>query len=311
MSKINIYYLSLFICLSIFFSCFENKGTSSSDISISDNIYTISHDGISREYYLYIPDSYNESVDEYGVPLMLNFHGGGGNPQSQLYISDMRSLADEQNFILIYPQGSPEGNNESSNSGYIWNTMYSSENNKSDADDFGFIEALIDEISSNYNIDQNRVYACGYSNGAGFTYSLACYLSDKIAAIAPVSGLMWEEVYSTCNSSRPIPMIIFNGTSDSERPYEGLEGYLLSVEEIINYWTNFNNCNSSPITNSINHNGRAIDQYVFSGGDNNTSVEHYKFNGGGHDWFDINYEGSNLDDLIWEFVSRYDMNGLR
>ena len=93
----------------------------------------------------------------------------------------MRSLADSENFILVYPQGTLLDGNPH------WNAGLESDTNKSDADDFGFVEALIGEISSNYRIDPARVYSCGYSNGAFFTYALACYHSNKIAAIGSVA----------------------------------------------------------------------------------------------------------------------------
>ena len=222
----------------------------------------------------------------------------------------MRMLADSENFILVYPQGSPE-NGDGSNTekdGYLWNTMLPSDSNKSSADDFGFIEQLINEISSNYNLDQSRVYACGYSNGAGFSYSLACYLSDKIAAIGSVSGLMWEGVKTTCNPTHPTAVISFNGTSDNVRPYDGIEDYLLSVDDILNYWAGYNKINDSPLKKTVN---TMVEHYIYLGGDQGVSLEHYKIIKGSHDWFEIKHEGSNINSLIWEFLSRFDLNGLR
>ncbi|MBF88976.1 MAG: hypothetical protein CMG75_04810 [Candidatus Marinimicrobia bacterium] len=299
----------LLIAIFSFISC-SNDDDNSSDSELlleGVNIQTLSHDGLTREYYIYIPDSYDGSSE---FPLILNFHGYGGDPLSQLYIADMRMLADSENFILVYPQGSPE-NGDGSNTekdGYLWNTMLPSDSNKSNADDFGFIEQLINEISSNYNLDQSRVYACGYSNGAGFSYSLACYLSDKIAAIGSVSGLMWEGVKTTCNPTHPTAVISFNGTSDNVRPYDGIEDYLLSVDDMLNYWAGYNKINDSPLKKTVN---TMVEHYIYSGGDQGVSLEHYKIIKGSHDWFEIKNEGSNINSLIWEFLSRFDLNGLR
>ena len=80
----------------------------------------------------------------------------------------MRSIADTANFILVYPQGSLLDGGTTH-----WNSMPPSDDNKSSADDFGFIDTLIDEISSNYNIDSTRIYASGFSNGGDFSDSLA------------------------------------------------------------------------------------------------------------------------------------------
>ena len=130
-------------------------------------------------------------------------------------------------FIIAYPQGS-----NLSVGGSHWNSMIATEDNKSSTDDIGFISFLIDQISSEYDIDLSKVYACGYSNGADFSISLGCYLSNKISAVAPVSGLMSSESDSLCNPEENIKILIFNGTSDSDRPYTGIDNYYLSVDAL-------------------------------------------------------------------------------
>ena len=298
----------LFISFILFLSCsnnnenLKNNEHSPYESISSDLNQTLNHSGQNRSYLLYIPDSY---VDSIKYPILMNFHGGGGDAQSQLYISDMRSLANTENFILVYPNGSD--NIESG--GRIWNTLLPSDFNKTDADDFGFIAAIIDDIDSNFNIDTTRVYATGYSNGGGFAYSLACYLSNKIAAVAPVSGLMWDEAVEQCNPTHPTSLISFNGTSDFERPYNGMD-YMSSVNEILNYWVEFNDTDSIPIITSFQSSGLETEHYIYESGLNNVSIEHYKFINGGHHWFEMDNDGLNIDEIIWNFVSKYDLNGL-
>ena len=151
------------------------------------------HGGAAREYILYVPDTYDGTSD---VPLMLNFHGFGGTADQHLKYADMRSLAEMDTFLLVYPQGTLLDGDPH------WNAGLESEENKSGADDFGFMEALIGELSSGYRIDSTRVYACGYSNGAFFAYALACYRGDMIAAIGSVAGTMLEE---NIRQLRPVP----------------------------------------------------------------------------------------------------------
>ena len=88
---------------------------------------TLSHDGTTREYSLYVPESYDEASE---VPLMLNFHGYDGIAGQYLKYADMRSLADTENFILVYPQGTLLDGDPH------WNAGLESDENKSDADDF-------------------------------------------------------------------------------------------------------------------------------------------------------------------------------
>jgi len=277
----------------------SSKNWNKGDIS-NENGISIQHDGIEREYVLYIPSSYDSTSS---VPLVFNFHGGGGTATGQMYTSEMNLVADTAGFIVIYPQGSNYDNGVSH-----WNSMIATDDNKSTADDIGFISLLIDEISSNYNIDFERVYACGYSNGADFSISLACYLSDKISAVAPVSGLMSSESDSICNPSENTGILMFNGTSDSARPYIGIDNYYLSVDNALQYWSTYHNTDSVKIENFIDNNGNDIERYKYINSDGLLFVEHYKIINGGHDWFDLNYEGSNIDEIIWNFFSKFNLN---
>ena len=156
-------------------------------------------------------------------------------------------------------------------------------------------------------IDVERIYTCGYSNGAMFSYALACYKSDLIAAMGSVSGAMLD---TNCTPSHPMPVIIIHGTSDDVLPYKGSSEYN-SIETVLNFWRNFNNTSATPILNMVDDNGTTIERYQYNQSDNDISVEHYKIIGGGHEWFDMNYQGSNTSELVWNFVSRYDLNGIR
>ena len=266
------------------------------------NADTILHDGLIREYLLYVPDVYDGSFE---VPLMLNFHGNGSSASSHMEYADMRNLADSNNFILVYPQGTIlDGSSH-------WNNALESSTNKSSTKDFEFTNALINKLTINYNIDSSRIYACGFSNGADFTFALACYNSDKIAAIGAVSGLMYEETIDNCNPLHPTAVIEFHGTSDYYRPYEGITDYYASVEDMLNHWTSFNHTSIDPLINSITDNGTLIEYYAYNDGDSGTSVEHYKVVEGDHVWFDLSYEEANTSEIIWNFVSKYDINGLR
>ena len=266
------------------------------------NADTILHDGLIREYLLYVPEVYDGSFE---VPLMLNFHGNGSSASSHMEYADMRNLADSDNFILVYPQGAIL------NGSSHWNNALETPSNKSSTKDFEFTNALINKLTINYNIDSSRIYACGFSNGADFTFALACYNSDKIAAIGAVSGLMYQETIDNCNPLHPTAVIEFHGTSDSYRPYEGITDYYASVEDMLNHWTSFNHTSKDPLINSITDNGTLIEYYAYNDGDSGTSVEHYKVVEGDHVWFDLSYEQANTSEIIWNFVSKYDLNGLR
>lgn len=263
------------------------------------------HDGVTREYIVYIPAVYNGSKP---APILFNFHGYRNSANSQMSYGNMRAVADTAGFILVYPQGT-----------LFWGSSHwnvGSWTFGSTADDIGFTEAMIDTLAANYNIDLNRVYSCGYSNGGYFSFVLACQLSAKIAAIGSVGGTMSTETYNSCNPSHPTPIVTIHGTDDATVSYYGGKPYNSeSIADVNTYWANHNNTMLSPIVSNLPNintsDGSTVELSLYNNGDNCTSVEHYRVIGGDHAWpgswgnMDIN-----ADAVIWSFVSQYDINGL-
>jgi polyhydroxybutyrate depolymerase len=285
--------------LTLFISCsndeFEKDGYDKDVNSYDGPIETITHNGLERKYIIYTPQGYDGNSK---LPLLLNFHGFGGQAGDHISYSNMRSTADSENFILVYPQGTDLDGSPH------WNAALNGGDNKSNVDDLGFIEALINKLSSENLIDLKRVYAVGYSNGGMMSYALACYKSGLISAIGSVSGYMLQ---TECSPSHSIPLIKLHGTTDY---YDG-GGVYNSVESVLNFWVNFNNTDTNPIISNINDNGTSITSYKYENGDNSVSVEHYKIIGGEHVWFNNDFDGKNTGQLIWDFVSKYDIDGLR
>ena len=262
------------------------------------NAQSIVHDDLEREYLIYVPDSYNQSL---ATPIMLNFHGFAGSATDYMRYADMRSVAESENFILVYPQGT------CSDGLSHWNPCPRGGENKSTTDDLGFIHAMINDISTQYNVDQQRIYATGYSNGGMMAYGLANHKSDLIAAVACVSGIMLDCFGSISHS---MPILHLHGTSDNELPYNGNSEYP-SVQSILDYWIDFNNTSINPTSRIDNSGTIPIEQYIYDQGDNSVSVEHLKYIGGEHVWFDNTFQGYSTGELIWNFVSKYDINGKR
>lgn len=263
------------------------------------------HDGVTREYIVYLPAIYDGLNP---VPLLFNFHGYGMSANDQMTVGNMRAVADTAGFILVYPQGT-----------LFWSSPHwnvGSWTFGSNADDIGFTEAMINELATNYNIDLNRVYSCGYSNGGYFSFELACQHSDQIAAIGSVGGTMSTETYTSCNPLHPTPVVTIHGTVDATVSYNGgIPANSKSLADVNSYWANFNNIVDPPVVTTLpninSSDGSTVELSRYNNGDNCASVEHYKVIGGDHDWpgswgnMDIN-----ADAVIWNFVSQYDINGL-
>jgi polyhydroxybutyrate depolymerase len=196
---------------------------------------------------------------------MMNFHGFGGGASDFMGEADMRSLAEQENFIIVYPQGSCLNNFSH------WNSCPLSADNKSTADDLGFVEIMISEISSNYNIDMERIYAAGYSNGGMMVYGLANYKSNLIAAVASVSGSMLDCIGVV---NHPMPVINLHGTLDDVIPYNGNSDYA-PVNSTIDHWLNFNNISNTPAVSSEVNGSITIEKHLYGQGDNGVSVEVY------------------------------------
>lgn len=263
---------------------------------------TLAHDGETREYLLYVPDGYDGTVD---LPLVINLHGFGGTARDQLRTSDMRALADEASFFLVYPQGTLLD-------GFThWNTFLPGDDNKSEADDFGFIDALLDALEAELRLDARRVYATGFSNGGDFTYTLACFLDGRITGIAPVAGSMWVGTERDCTLTHPVPLLSIHGTADDVRPIGGYPGFLLSLDASHDLLRQHNGIPDAPTVSRLDGAGATVDRYDFDGGDGDVAMRHYRVVQGPHAWIPLTDDDLETDALIWGFLSQFDHDGRR
>lgn len=252
---------------------------------------------------MYVPAIYDATQ---ATPLVLNLHGYTSNNLQQAFYGDFRPIADTANFILVHPNGTFDASNNR-----YWNVGFFA----SAVDDVGFLKALIDTLSATYNIDENRIYSTGMSNGGFMSYKLACE-TPRFAAIASVTGGMTTSVYNACAPTKPIPVMEIHGTADGTVAYGG-SAINLHTDSVVKYWVNWNHCAPSPtFTNVPNTNlldGATAEHYVYNGGDNGTSVELYRIIGGGHTWPGASFNvGVTCMDFsaskeIWRFFRQYSL----
>ena len=264
---------------------------------------SLTHDGITRSYTIHIPPGYNSDTP---IPLVLSLHGFTSNNAFNMLFTGFNAISDTANFIVVYPQGTLlQGASHWNVGGFTTGST---------TDDVGFLETLIDEISSNYNINADRVYSTGFSNGGYMSYHLACQLSTKIAAIASVAGSMTPTVSNDCIPQHPTPVLQIHGTTDGTVAYDGTPGWSASVPEIMEYWIAFNNCDTEAVVTPFEDidpgDGTTVEHYLWANGDNGVTTELIKVLDGGHEWpgafgnMDISASGE-----IWKFFMRFDING--
>ena len=272
-------------------------------------------DGQIRSYLKYLPVNLDPSEE---LPLMLCFHGGSGTAEDQLAVGDLREKADEERFLLVYPQALPDPNDGGSTNWQVVTSgdlPYTLPNPHSDLE---FVSFLIDEMLGMHNVDPSRVYAMGYSNGGGFVYDLACRLNDKVTGVGAVARTMYAESHGACTVTHPTPVVTILGTNDFISSYGGIsyEGtlYYQSADATHDLWIAENGllpeAEVTTLTDLNPSDNTSVELYHWRDEQNCRELAHYKVNGGGHDW-----PGTfgNMDivshDVIWDHLKEFDMEG--
>lgn len=275
---------------------------------------TVVSDDSERCYYLYAPPDYDPAEP---VPVVFSFHGFLSNPTSHALITGWHMLADQEGFLVVYPQGT--GFPQRWDAGETWGV--------SDVDDVQFLIDMIDDLSAIAAVDAARIYVNGFSNGGGMTVHIGCEAAGRVAAIGSVAGAVVS--MDDCNPSRPLPAMAFHGTADPVVPYEGgdLDGwllrwaagltdaptYFLGAEEWIASWAEGNGCDPTPESIPPQGDVRGI---RYTGCEQDASVVLYTIVGGGHSWpggMPIPFVGKTTRDIdateeLWTFYQAYSLD---
>jgi polyhydroxybutyrate depolymerase len=286
-----------------------NASRSASTLQSGDFPQTIQVGGRERTYDVHLPPNL---ANVQALALVIALHGGGGDDDNIARMSGMSAKADREHFISVYPNGSGRLGDKL----LTWNSGnccgYALDQK---IDDVEFIRALIDKMLATYPIDAKRIFVTGMSNGAMISYRLGCELSDKIAAIAPVSGALNID----CKPSQPLSVIAFHGTGDQHVPYNGGAGTKSidphprtdqSVAYAMTFWSERDGCNATP---KRDERGNIVHD-TYTNCANKTGVELYTIKGGGHAWpggvrgsflGDAPTQDISATDLMWEFFKQH------
>ncbi len=252
----------------------------------------ITSSGVTRHFILHVPPTYQSGN---AVPLIINFHGLGSNSKEEESLTGMSAKADQENFIVVYPDGLNSA----------WDDGPATDGQR----DQQFVRDLITYLESQYSIDPKRIYATGISNGGGMTNRLGCDMADVIAAIAPDSGAynFWQD----CNPSRPMPVLAFHGLDDHLVPYTGGTPISMEppIEEWAASWATYDGCNTAPaITTPVD----TVTVHTWSGCQGNAEVILYTLANHGHSWPGsptmpkaITSQAINATDVMWDFFQAH------
>lgn len=305
----------------------RSKTQNSSGEAHGSHFFSIRQGQQTRGYYVYVPPSYSGNMP---TAVVLNFHGGGGSAEGHMRMTKMNEKSDNAGFIVVYPRGM--GKDPYAMFRRFWNFAsgpngpYHDDPFFAKVDDVSFVNALLDDLESKFNIDKKRIYATGFSNGGILCHYLACKLSSRIAAIAPIAAPFW--MYPDfCTPSRPVSVMYFHGTGDVCAPYNGGASeceagitkrgrVFISVEETVAIWVYRNHCPSEP---KVSYQKGELTCKIYGPGLDNCEVTVCTVEGGGHTWpsglpygipgfkigkvtYDIN-----ANDAMWDFFTRHPM----
>ena len=260
---------------------------------------SIQHDGLTRDFVYYTPSNWNSNQQ---LPLLVVLHGLTQTGNGLMDITDFNTIAEDNNFIVCYP----DGINNSFNANM--NVMVST------ADDLGFIEALFAYFEQDLNSDPLKRYLSGFSTGGFMCHKLACESSLCFAAIATVSGNMSDTVYTNCSPNNLTSVLHIHGTTDPVVNYNGSPTSGVAVDSTMEKWRNYLGCDMTPnMTAMPNNNPFDLsypERYTYSSC-GNYSLELIKITGGGHQWPGIatlvgGLGNINMDffspQIIWDFL---------
>lgn len=154
-----------------------------------------------------IPSDYDPETP---YPLLILLHAAGISGEVQANFFQIFDVIDERQLVFVYPDG-VDG---------LWNGAGCC-NPAEDVDDVGYISDLIAEAQELYNIDEDRVYLMGHSNGAWMSFRMACERSELITAIVTLAGATWNDPNDCQPATLPVSVLNVHGTADMTVAYEG------------------------------------------------------------------------------------------
>lgn len=265
----------LLLCCTAMFACLTAAAQKNIEASLSVGEQQ-------RDYIIHLPAGYSTAKK---YPLVLVFHGGGGNYRQMQRYMKMDEIADREAFIAVYPNGVNKQ----------WNDGREFKESIAANDDVLFIQRLLDSMQKNYAVDTKRLFATGISNGGFFSFYLAAKLSDRLLAVAPVCATIPEKVFPAYYPANPVSLLLINGTADPLVPYNGgsvgsrftgSRGDCVSTDSTIQRFIQVNKTTTQPVVTELpdkdkRDNCKAI-QYLYSNGIAQSRVCLVKIVGGGH-----------------------------
>ena len=261
--------------------------------SLSAQVQHFTWQGVEREYIVRTPTEHSGLT-----PVMFFLHGLGGNITNYDQEFNFTQIAEEFGWVIVLPQAINQG------LGAMWNAGLTS----SSIDDAGFLMALLDSLTVQYQLDPDSVFFAGISMGGFMTHRMAIKHGDRINACAPVSGLI-SNADASQTPVAPVRMLHIHGTGDNVVGYNGYSAAFgmnigLGVDAILQYWQNANGCDGAPSVDTLpdlKDDGLRFIRYTYNC---STDLQLLKVVGGVHTWYgDTNQYDVDYKEIIYEFFT--------
>lgn len=265
-------------------ACASSTGSAPSPTPSGAQRESLRIGGLERNYYVLHPPNRKGRL-----PLVLALHGYTQPPQGLEFETKLDDEAAAAGFVVVYPEGISRSWNSSDSGG---------DAHLPNVDDVGFIRQLIDLMVSTAQVDPKRVFVTGISSGGEMSHRLACELSDRVAAVASVSG---DLGIASCSPARPVSVLEIHGTADPFVPIQGDPTQNLPPTiSTMSRWAQIVGCASDP---TMNESGITTTT-TWKGCRGGTTVVLVAITGAGHTfWLERNPGQPDIDQLIWGFFS--------
>ena len=248
--------------------------------------------GVEREYLIRMPSQHTGLT-----PVMFFLHGLGDNITDYDQMLNFSQIAEEFGWAIVAPQALNLG------MGNMWNVGMTNSN----VDDAGFLMALLDSLTVQYQLNPDSVFFSGFSMGGFMTHRMAIEHGDRITACAPISGLIYT-AQASLTPVAPVRMLHIHGTSDNVVGYNGYSSAFgmnlgLGVDAILDYWQNTNGCTGEPAIDTLpdlKNDGLRFIRYTYNCG---TDLQHLKVVGGTHNWYNSTQHDVGYKEVLYEFFT--------
>lgn len=288
--------------------------------SVSEN-RQIAFQNITREYSLVSPA--NPTLKK--MPLVINLHGAGGRVTKEINNAGtaLTDIAQREGFYLLMPQATMVNDFGSSYS--LWNADSKLPPSSPEyagikslfggvmTDDVAFIEAVLDEVLQLKEVDLERIYVTGMSSGGYMAYAVMGALQDRIAAVAPIAGLITRRSFPFYSLHRPVPLLHIHGTADAIVGVDRQDS--VPLDQLLSFWISNNKAVTTPIITQLPNlsttDNSTVTKLEYSGLTPAGDVIYYRVNNGNHSvpgGEDYANKDIKAFEIIWAFFKQHKLS---